>query len=523
MEGRIDLAHEAPFRLGALEVRPALRQLVHDDGSEEVLEPRVMQVLVALAKANGGIVSRDDLTRSCWEGRVVGEDAINRVVSRLRRAAEGIGRGGFRIETITKVGYRLLQAGQADTPAPAPDSPLAQARAEVHRLRLDRRAMLAGSGLAVLTVGGGVFAWRGWAGARSTMPDQVKPLVDQALASMRQGTPEGLSQATGLFRRVTELHPDQPDGWGGLAIAYAIDAGGGSPQGEAARRMRADQAAGRALQLDPTNPYARLARAMLVSNTDSWRTDEQLFRAILASRPDIEFAWGMLGGLLLSVGRCREAADTFAVYWSKGVPDPSRAYTRAVALWAANRLDEADTASEEAISLFPTHFAVWFTRFYLLLYSGRAADALAMSRKADQRPSGIPEENFTMIEQVAEAMISRSHADIDRAMASNLAAAHKGAGFAENTIQFAAALGRVDTAFEVAEAYYFGRGFSVGELRFQPEQRVWTRRTNRRTRLLFMPSTVAMRSDPRFGKLVEEIGLERYWRESGTIPDYRKG
>lgn len=523
MESRIDLAHEPVFRLGPIEVRPALRQLAREDGSEEVLEPRVMQVLVALARANGAIVSRDDLTRSCWEGRVVGEDAINRVVSRLRRAAEGIGQGGFRIETITKVGYRLLREGEGGTPAPAPapDSPLAQARAEAHRLRLDRRAMLAGAGLAVLTTTGAI-GWYRWSQPHKTVPDDVKPLLDQAMASIRQGTPEGLSQATGLFRRLTELHPDQPDTWGALAIAYAIGAGGGSPRNEAAMRMRAEQAAARALQLNPANPYARLSRAMLDAATDSWLRDERLCRSILTTRPDIEFAWGMLSGVLLSVGRCREAADTFVQFWGKGLPDPSRAYTRAVALWAADRLDEADKAMEEAMALFPTHFAVWFTRFYLLLYTGRAADALAMSRRTDQRPTGIPADNFAMIEDVAQAMITRARADIDRAMASNLAAAHKGAGFAENTMQFAAALGRVDTAFEVAEGYYFGRGFEVGELRFQPEQRVWTRRANRRTRLLFMPSTAAMRSDPRFGKLVEEIGLERYWRETGSVPDYRK-
>jgi len=521
VESRIDLAHQPIFRLGPIEVRPALRQLAREDGSEEVLEPRVMQVLVALARAEGAIVSRDDLTRSCWEGRVVGEDAINRVVSRLRRAAEGIGQGSFRIETITKVGYRLLREDQPGTPAPAPDSPLAQARAEAQRLRLDRRAMLAGAGLAVAATGGALAWYRGTA-RRQTMPDDVKALIDQALSSMRQGTPEGLSQATGLFRRVTEMHPDQPDAWGALAIAYAAAAGGSSPQGEAMARLRAEQATARALRLDSANPYGQIARAMLNSATNSWLDDERVCREILARRPDIEFAWGMLGGLMLSVGRCREGADTFEQYWARGVPDPSRAYTRAVALWAANRLDEADKAIEEALALFPSHFAVWFSRFYMLLYTGRAADALAMSRKADQRPTGIPEANFAMIEQVAQAMITRAPADIDRAMASNLEAAHKGAGFAENTIQFAAALGRIDTAFEVAEGYYFGRGFAVGDLRFQPEQRVWTRQRNRRTRLLFMPSTVAMRADPRFEKLVGEIGLERYWRESGKVPDYRK-
>ena len=77
-------------------------------GERSIVEPRVMQLLVALHRAEGAVVSKDDLAALCWEGRIVGEDAINRVVSRLRRVAEKQAGGQFRVETITKVGYRLL-------------------------------------------------------------------------------------------------------------------------------------------------------------------------------------------------------------------------------------------------------------------------------------------------------------------------------------------------------------------------------------------------------------------------------
>jgi adenylate cyclase len=110
---RIQLASEPPLRLGPLLVEPALRRIGHADGREEVVEPRVMQVLVALARADGGIVSRGELLAACWHGVVVGEDAIDRVIGRLRRLGETF---GFRLETITKVGYRLIVA---DAPAPA--------------------------------------------------------------------------------------------------------------------------------------------------------------------------------------------------------------------------------------------------------------------------------------------------------------------------------------------------------------------------------------------------------------------
>lgn len=130
LRGRVVLAHQAPFRLGALMIDPAMRQVTHENGRKEILEQRVMQVLVALARAKGDILSRDDLIASCWEGRIVGDDAINRVMSRLRRTSEGIGSGIFRIETITKVGYRLVLAGDVAerVPPPAPGGLTARPR-----------------------------------------------------------------------------------------------------------------------------------------------------------------------------------------------------------------------------------------------------------------------------------------------------------------------------------------------------------------------------------------------------------
>src|SRR5271155_633368 len=105
---RVDLAHEPDFTLGNIEVCPSLRELA-GDGWRETIDRRVMQVLVALARAKGNVVSRDDLIESCWEGVIVGDEAINRCISRLRKAAEASGKA-FTIETVSRVGYRLKVA-----------------------------------------------------------------------------------------------------------------------------------------------------------------------------------------------------------------------------------------------------------------------------------------------------------------------------------------------------------------------------------------------------------------------------
>jgi TolB-like protein/Flp pilus assembly protein TadD len=109
----MQLAHQAAFKLGALKVRPSTREVETPHG-REILQPRVMQVLVQLAQADGAVVSRDDLIESCWDGRVVGEDAITLVMMKLRKLAAR-SEGAFAIETIPRVGYRL-QRGASDAP-----------------------------------------------------------------------------------------------------------------------------------------------------------------------------------------------------------------------------------------------------------------------------------------------------------------------------------------------------------------------------------------------------------------------
>ncbi|MCC6918915.1 MAG: winged helix-turn-helix domain-containing protein [Alphaproteobacteria bacterium] len=119
----ITLAREPAFRLGSLEVRPATREIVDAEG-REVLEPRVMQVLVALARVDGAVVTRDELMMLCWEGRVVGEDALNRIIPKLRRLSARRD-AGFALETIRKVGYRLVRQEEAASDT-VPSSPASE-------------------------------------------------------------------------------------------------------------------------------------------------------------------------------------------------------------------------------------------------------------------------------------------------------------------------------------------------------------------------------------------------------------
>src|SRR5215216_5022856 len=101
-----ELAARSDFGLGAAVVSPSTRKL-RGPGGEVDVEPRVMQVLVVLADAEGAVVTRDALFRRCWGSPFVGDDSLNRSIATLRRIAEPVAPGLFDIETIPRTGYRL--------------------------------------------------------------------------------------------------------------------------------------------------------------------------------------------------------------------------------------------------------------------------------------------------------------------------------------------------------------------------------------------------------------------------------
>ncbi|MFO3704505.1 winged helix-turn-helix domain-containing protein [Xanthomonas codiaei] len=95
------------FRLGALLVEPE-RLLVIDDCQTIALEPRMMEVLIALAERAGEVVSAEQLLIEVWHGSFYGDNPVHKTIAQLRRKLGDDSRQPRFIETIRKRGYRLL-------------------------------------------------------------------------------------------------------------------------------------------------------------------------------------------------------------------------------------------------------------------------------------------------------------------------------------------------------------------------------------------------------------------------------
>lgn len=92
---------------------------MEQDGKCVHLEPKVMQVLLTLASEPGEVFTHEALQRSVWSNVVVGEDVLVRAIGKIRRAFED----GSVIETVPKVGYRLVAVVLRESPSEAEDRP----------------------------------------------------------------------------------------------------------------------------------------------------------------------------------------------------------------------------------------------------------------------------------------------------------------------------------------------------------------------------------------------------------------
>lgn len=112
----------ASFTLAGVRIEPD-RNSFFGAGEPVRVEPKVMDVLVALAEADGDVVSRDALIARVWAVDFGGDESVTRAVSLLRKALKEAGLGEDAIETVSKRGYRLSirpspAAALAETTAP---------------------------------------------------------------------------------------------------------------------------------------------------------------------------------------------------------------------------------------------------------------------------------------------------------------------------------------------------------------------------------------------------------------------
>lgn len=158
---RIDLAHHRDFAIGPVRVQPALRRIAGPEG-EQMLEPKVMQVLIALADPIGSLLSRDDLIERCWDGRVIGDTSINRVISLLRGALRQVAHEAVTVDNVPKVGYRLVvrepAPGEAAAPAEGDHGDTAPA-APASAPGRSRRGLVAGAATLVALALVAAFLW----------------------------------------------------------------------------------------------------------------------------------------------------------------------------------------------------------------------------------------------------------------------------------------------------------------------------------------------------------------------------
>jgi TolB-like protein/DNA-binding winged helix-turn-helix (wHTH) protein len=108
---------QGDFRVADWLVQPRLGTITETGNHKTVrLEPKVMQVLVCLADHSGDVVDKDQLIRTVWADTFVSDDVLTKCISELRRVFADDAREPRFIQTIPKVGYRLIARVTQDQP-----------------------------------------------------------------------------------------------------------------------------------------------------------------------------------------------------------------------------------------------------------------------------------------------------------------------------------------------------------------------------------------------------------------------
>lgn len=97
------------LKIGVCSIYPQEHTFQHEGEEKQNLQPKVVDVILYLAKHYPSIISREELIDTIWNGNYyVGDKSLTNAIWQLRKTLKSASDDTEAIETIRKTGYRLL-------------------------------------------------------------------------------------------------------------------------------------------------------------------------------------------------------------------------------------------------------------------------------------------------------------------------------------------------------------------------------------------------------------------------------
>ncbi len=299
----------------------------------------------------------------------------------------------------------------------------------------------------------------------------------QARHFLERRTPEDVAKGIAYLAESLAMDPGNALAWAELGGAYSTESE--LPAAEGCRRAR--DAVDRALALEPdlAEGHAQLAGIQMFHTWD-WRGAETSTRRALELAPGNALVLRRAGMLAVIQGRVVEGL-ALAARAVEQDPLSASAYSYyAMALHAANRLEEAEQACRKALELAPKRRGTRAGLTTFLLAQSRIEEALAEAM-------GEPDDAARLWALALIHLAAGRQAESDEAFR-QLCEKHADDS-AHRIAEVHAARGEVDAAFEWLERAYAKRDAGLVDVKAIP-----------RFRALF--------DDPRWGAFLKKMGLE---------------
>ena len=326
------------------------------------LSPKAYDVLVALVRQRGRLVTKDELLTRLWPGSFVEEGSLNVYVSALRKALGEDARRPAYIETVARSGYRFIAAVRCDPAGEKSSAPSAMAR-----------------------------------------PVELYELVGRGRSHLLSGSYLELPAAVDAFRAAIEIDPTYAPAHAGLARARCVQATFRVvPQQEAFTEAKAS--ALRALAMDSASADAQVAlgTVLFLSEWD-WTAAERSLQRALEINPDHTEALLQYGSLQEALGRLDDGLRCKQQALARDPRSPGVLVQIAISYWHQRKYDETQVWARRALEIDPKH--VLASQFITQVYS-KIGDIKGLSAWIVRQAIlwGFSEETVAVMKQVTADM-----------------------------------------------------------------------------------------------------------------------